>query len=218
MVDPRVIDALEHTPRRLFVSPGDRDEVDFDAPIPIGHGQTTSQPSLVALMIESVSPGADETVLEIGTGTGYQAALLSRLARRVVTVERVPELGELARRDLEEAGIDNVEVVVGDGTLGAPEQAPFDAVVVAAAFEQVPQPLVDQLREGGRLVMPVGRPSGDLVTLYEKREGGLVELRVLCGARFVPLIGEHGYPVHRWAGRFSRRRGAPAGADGDPRC
>ena len=193
--DPRVLAALGSVPRGAFVPEELRDDAAYDCALPIGLGQTTSQPSLVAMMIESLAIGPDDTVLEVGTGHGYEAALLGRLARRVFTVERIAALAEVARHNLEAAGVGNVEVVLGDGTLGLAAQAPFDAIVVAAAFLNVPAPLAEQLGEGGRLVMPVGNGGGDLVTLYVKRADALAELRVICGARFVPLLGANGFAV-----------------------
>ena len=190
-----MLDAVRSVPRARFVPEEMADKASLDYAIPIGRGQTTSQPSLVALMIEALALGPSDTVLEVGTGFGYQAALLARLAGRVFSVERIPALAIVAEQNLKAAGALNVQVVTGDGTLGLPEWAPFDAVVVAAAFWSVPVQLVAQLGPGGRLVMPVGNGGGDLVTLFEKQADELVERRVLCGARFVPLLGENGFPV-----------------------
>ncbi|MGO9965214.1 MAG: protein-L-isoaspartate(D-aspartate) O-methyltransferase [Acidimicrobiales bacterium] len=196
VTDPRVLEALRGVRRASFVPGAVRNEVGYDCAIPIGQAQTTSQPSLIGLMIEALELGPDDTVLEIGTGYGYEAALLARLARRVFSVERIAELAEAARRNLQAEGVQNAEVVTGDGTLGLAEAAPFDAIVVAAAFVRVPAPLAAQLGPGGKLVMPVGNGGGDLVKVFESRDNALVELRVLCGARFVPLLGEHGFKVH----------------------
>ncbi len=193
VTDHRVLEAVRTVPRAAFVPAALRDEAGYDYPLPIGHAQTTSQPSLIALMIEALRLEGSETVLEVGTGHGYQTALLARLARRVLSVERIAELAEAARSNLAAAGVTNAQVVIGDGTLGLPDFAPYDAVVVAAAFHDVPAPLGAQLADGGRLVMPVGNGGGDLVKVFEKRGGELVELRVLCGARFVPLLGENGF-------------------------
>ena len=195
VTDPRVLDAVRTVPRVCFVPDEMADEAAYDYAIPIGRGQTTSQPSLIALMVESLDLEPSDTVLEIGTGFGYEAALLARLARRVLTVERIPALAIVAEHNLKAAGVLNVEVVTGDGTLGLPGSAPFDAIVVAAAFLNVPGPLASQLAPGGRLVMPVGNGGGDLVKLFEKGADELVELRVLCGARFVPLLGANGFTV-----------------------
>ena len=146
-------------------------------------------------MIEALELEPGDTVLEIGTGHGYETALLAKLARRVFSIERIPELAQTARRNLDAEGVLNAEVVTGDGTLGLADFAPFDGIVVAAAFLRVPAPLAAQLAPGGRLVMPVGNGGGDLVKVFEARDGKLVELRVLCGARFVPLLGVNGFEV-----------------------
>jgi protein-L-isoaspartate(D-aspartate) O-methyltransferase len=197
VTDPRVLDALRAVPRAGFVPEQMRAEVGYDYAIPIGRAQTTSQPSLIALMIEALELGPDDTVLEIGTGFGYEAALLAKIARRVYSVERIPELAEAARLNLQNAGISNAEVVTGDGTLGLPGSAPFAGIVVAAAFFSVPDPLAAQLSPRGRLVMPVGNGGGDLVKVFERHDNDLVEQRVLCGARFVPLLGVNGFEVPR---------------------
>jgi len=188
-----VLEAIRTTRRASFVPPELRREVGSDYAIPIGMAQTTSQPSLIAMMIEALELRPEETVLEIGTGYGYEAALLSKLAGRVFSVERIPELAEVARHNLESEGVMNVTVVTGDGTLGLPEAAPFDGIVVAAAFVRVPAPLADQLAPEGKLVMPVGNGGGDLVKVFQRQDGDLVEKRVLCGARFVPLLGANGF-------------------------
>jgi protein-L-isoaspartate(D-aspartate) O-methyltransferase len=193
VTDHRVLEAVRAVRRAAFVPAALRDEAGYDYALPIGRAQTTSQPSLIALMIESLGLEGNETVLEVGTGYGYQTALLARLARRVLSVERIAELAEAARSNLAAEGVANAQVVIGDGTLGLPDFAPYDAVVVAAAFHAVPAPLGAQLASRGRLVMPVGNGGGDLVKVFEKRGGELVEMRVLCGARFVPLLGENGF-------------------------
>jgi len=195
VTDPRVLEAVRTVRRGNFVPWELRREVGYDYAIPIGQAQTTSQPSLIALMIESLDIEPDDTVLEIGTGFGYEAALLSKLARHVFTVERIAALAEAARHNLESEGVSNVEVFTGDGTLGLPDFAPYDGIVVAAAFLRVPAPLAQQLAPGGRLVMPVGNGGGDLVKVFQKRDDELVERRVLCGARFVPLLGVHGFEL-----------------------
>ena len=195
VTDPRVLEALRTVRRASFVPIEMRNEVGYDCAIPIGRAQTTSQPSLIGLMIEALDLGPQDTVLEIGTGYGYQAALLAKLAHRVFSVERISELAQAARRNLKAEGVLNAEIVTGDGTLGLPGFAPFDGIVVAAAFLRVPVPLAAQLAPGGKLVMPVGNGGGDLVKVYETRDGKLVELRVLCGARFVPLLGKNGFEV-----------------------
>ncbi len=196
VTDSRVLEALRTVRRASFVPGEMRNEVGHDCAIPIGQAQTTSQPSLIGLMIEALELEPEDTVLEIGTGHGYEAALLAKLARRVFSVERIPELAQAARRNLDSEGVLNAEVVTGDGTLGLADFAPFDGIVVAAAFLRVPAPLAAQLAPEGRLVMPVGNGGGDLVKVFEARNGKLVELRVLCGARFVPLLGANGFEIH----------------------
>jgi protein-L-isoaspartate(D-aspartate) O-methyltransferase len=193
VVDERVLQALADTPREQFVPPELRHAAYRDRPVPLPHGQTTSQPSLVAQMVEALDLDGSSVALEIGTGYGYQTALLARLAGRVVSIERDPELAEVARANLARAGVD-ADVRVGDGTEGAPDAAPFDGIVVSAAFRAVPPPLAEQLAEGGRLVMPIGGSGYDEVILYLHEEGGLVTKRMLTGARFVPLTGRYGFP------------------------
>src|SRR5690606_492297 len=160
VTDARVLDAMRAVPRARFVPAEHAHEADLDVPIPIGHGQVTTQPSLVAAMIQALELGGDETVLEVGSGYGYQTALLARLAAVVWSVEWRDDLAAAARENLAAAGVRNAHVVTGDGTLGLPEHAPFDAIVVSAAFPDVPPPLVDQLAPGGRLVQPLGH-GGD---------------------------------------------------------
>jgi protein-L-isoaspartate(D-aspartate) O-methyltransferase len=164
-----------------------------DRPIPIPHEQVTTQPSLVARMIEALGLEGTERVLEVGTGYGWQTALLARLAGHVFSIERFADLAATARAILARLGIDNADVVVGDGTEGLPEHAPFDAIVVAAAFPVVPPPLVEQLVEGGRLVQPIGPGGAEDVILFAKRGGKLEEIRFVSGAHFVRLHGRHGY-------------------------
>jgi protein-L-isoaspartate(D-aspartate) O-methyltransferase len=190
--DKRVLAAIAAVPRTDFVPPEYRAGADFDAPIPIPHAQVTTQPSLVARMVEPLSLDGDERVLEIGTGYGWQTALLAELAREVFSVERFDDLAETARAAL--ANRPNVHVVVGDGSEGLPEHAPFDAILVAAAYPNVPTPLVAQLAEGGRLVQPLGPGGVEDVVLFEKRGGELRRVRSLGGAHFVRLHGSHGFP------------------------
>lgn len=188
VTDERVLAAVAEVPREAFV-PGDRrGEAPRDRPIRIGQGQTTSQPSLVALMCAALELRGTERVLEIGTGLGYQAAVLSHLAAEVVTLERHAELAEHARRNLEAVGIENVTVIAGDGTHGAADRAPFDAVIIAAATPQVPPALVQQLRRGGRLVAPVSEAGVEQVLVYTREQESLTERRRLTAARFVPLV------------------------------
>lgn len=191
VADPRLLDAIRATPRERFVPPYFAERAWRDAPIPIGHGQPTSQPSLIAQMIDALRLSGGETVLEIGTGHGYQTALLARLARRVYSVERHADLAARARANLAAAGVTNAEVTVGDGTAGLPEHAPFAAVLVSACAAAVPAPLAEQLAEGGRLVMPIRAGAADEVTLYGKRHGDLVRRRPVTRAHFVPLPGAH---------------------------
>ena len=192
MRDERVLGAIAAVPRAEFVPPEHAELADIDAPIPIPHGQVTTQPSLVARMVEALALRGVERVLEIGTGYGWQTALLARLAREVFSVERFPDLAETARAAL--TGYDNVHVVVGDGSEGLPEQAPFDAILVAAAYPSVPEPLAQQLAEGGRLVQPLGPGGDEDVVLFEKRGGGLDRVRSVGGALFVRLHGRHAFP------------------------
>jgi protein-L-isoaspartate(D-aspartate) O-methyltransferase len=191
--DERLLQAIASVPRSGFVPPEHADRAYRDEPIPIGHDQVTTQPSLVAAMLEAVALHGDERVLEVGTGHGFQTALLGRLAKRVFSVERFPDLAEEARRNLERHGIRNVEVVVGDGTRGLPDDSPFDAIVVSAAFTRVPEPLAIQLHDGGRLVQPIGRGGSDQVTLYERRGDELERRASVVPARFVKLYGDYGF-------------------------
>jgi protein-L-isoaspartate(D-aspartate) O-methyltransferase len=190
--DERVLAAIAAVPRSRFV-PSERAELaNVDTPIPIPHEQVTTQPSLVAGMVEALALGGGERVLEVGTGYGWQTALLARLAREVFSVERFADLAETARRAL--AACENVRVVVADGTQGLPEHAPFDGIVVAAAYPEVSDPLADQLAEGGRLVQPLGFGGAEDVVLFEKRGGELDRVRSVSGAHFVRLHGRHGFP------------------------
>jgi protein-L-isoaspartate(D-aspartate) O-methyltransferase len=186
--DPRVLDALRAIPRHEFVPAGQRMHAYEDRPLPIGEGQTISQPYIVAVMTELLELDGSEKVLEIGTGSGYQAAVLGKLAREVWSIEIVPELARRAEADLRRLGYANVHVRAGDGYRGWPEQAPFDAIIVTAAPEHVPQPLVEQLAVGGQLVLPVGDLSQDLVRVVRGEQG--VEQERLLGVRFVPMTGE----------------------------
>jgi protein-L-isoaspartate(D-aspartate) O-methyltransferase len=191
--DERILQALRRISRADFVPSGEQRAAFRDRPVPIPDRQTTSQPSLIALMIEALALTGDETVLEVGTGYGFQTALLAQVAAHVWSIEVFPALAEAARGNLERAGIANVDVRVGDGTEGIPDAAPFDAVIVSAAFPEVPPPLVGQLAEGGRLIQPVGPGGTEQVTLFGKSDGRLRALRVLTAARFVPLTGRYGY-------------------------
>ncbi len=184
--DPRVIEALRAVPRHLFVPREERSAAYDDHPLPIGHGQTISQPYVVALMTETIDPEPGDRVLEIGTGSGYQAAVLSLLVKDVYSIEIVESLGRAAEKRLDELGYENVHVRIGDGYQGWPEEAPFDAIVVTAAPPEIPQALVDQLAEGGRMVIPVGTDYQELVMLT--KTGGQVTKRMLTTVRFVPMV------------------------------
>ncbi len=190
--DPRVLAAMLEIPRHLFTSPGYDQEAYDDTPLPIGSGQTISQPYIVALMTELLHPEATDNMLEIGAGSGYQAAVLSRLVRQLTTIERLTTVANMARRNLKSIGIDNVVVIEGDGSLGYPAHAPYDGILITAATPEVPQPLIEQLADGGILVAPVGgRDTQDLITLY-KQEGSF-RRESQGSVRFVPLIGHHGW-------------------------
>jgi len=191
--DERVLAAMEEIPRHLFVPPSMRHKAYDDGPQPIGEGQTISQPFIVAEMTAALRLTGAEKVLEIGTGSGYQTAILAKLARRVVTVERIASLASEAARRLGELGYANVDFVTGDGTLGCPEHAPFDRILSAAASPTVPSPWLEQLTEGGIVVLPVGgRFSQDLMRVTKR--GGEQQIEFLGACIFVPLIGRHGFP------------------------
>ncbi|TCJ20540.1 protein-L-isoaspartate(D-aspartate) O-methyltransferase [Rubrobacter taiwanensis] len=192
--DPRVLQAVREVDRAGFVPPELAGRAYEDRPLPIPHDQVTTQPSLSAKMVEALGLRGSERVLEVGAGYGFQTALLARLAGFVWSVERWPDIAAAARENLERYGVENARVVVGDGTEGLPEHAPYDAILVAAAFPEVPPPLVEQLAPGGRLVQPVGPGGNEVVTLFEKETGGsLVRRRNITGAYFVRLYGRHGY-------------------------
>ncbi len=190
--NPRVLAAMREVPRHLFIpSPYDRAAYE-DSPLPIGNGQTISQPYIVALMTELLKPEPDDNVLEIGTGCGYQSAILSHLVKKVTSVERIPAVADLARSNLKALGFSNIEVIITDGTLGYPENAPYNGIIITAATPTVPKPLLEQLAENGRLVAPVGgREVQELVVL--SNHNGVISQESHGGVRFVPLIGEHGW-------------------------
>ena len=191
-LDRRVMDVLARVPRHEFVPPELRDRAYENRPLPIGYGQTISQPYIVALMTDLLGVGPGDAVLEIGTGSGYQAAVLAEIVRRVCTIEIIPQLGEEARARLERLGYRNVEVRVADGYYGWEERAPFDAVVVTAASSHVPQPLLRQLKPGGRMVIPLGAPfMVQQLMLVEKTPAGTVKTRQVLPVVFVPLTGAH---------------------------
>ncbi len=188
VADPRVLEVMREVPRHLFVPPDQAAQAYDDHPLPIGSGQTISQPYIVAFMTEQLRLTGKERVLEIGTGSGYQTAVLARLAARVYSIEIRPELAEEARRRLEASGVSNVEVRAGDGWFGWNEEAPFDGILVTAAPEKVPEPLLAQLAPGGRMVIPVGGFYQELKVI-ERTPDGFRERSVLP-VRFVPFVGE----------------------------
>jgi len=192
IVDEDVLRAMELVPRELFLGKRERARAYEDAALPTGHGQTISQPYMVARICEALAVRPGHTVLDVGTGSGYQAAVLAELGADVVTIERIPELAEQARANLAAAGYERVGAVVGDGTLGFPDRAPYDAIAVAAAAPEMPPKLYEQLRPGGRLVVPVGgQRAQQLEVIVRSPEGPAVIHSVPC--RFVPLLGEEGF-------------------------
>lgn len=190
--DLAVLKAFAETPRHLFVPEALRHRAYEDAALPIGNGQTVSRPLTQARYLEALRLGGTERVLEIGTGSGYQTALLGALASTVFSIERVESLALAARRALRDAGVANVSVLLGDGTLGWSAYAPYDAILVAAGGPEIPPPLIEQLAPGGRLLIPLGVRGAQTLTLVERAEAGL-RRTPLGGARFVPLVGEHGF-------------------------
>lgn len=193
VTDARVVEALRTVPRERFVPAAERFRAYADVPVAIPHGQVTTQPSLSARMIAALSLGGGETVLEVGTGLGFQTALLAELAGEVWSVERWPDLVEAARANLAEQGVSNAGLAVGDGSQGLAGHAPYDAVLVSAAFPEVPAPLAEQLAPRGRLVQPIGPGGAEEVLLFERRGRRLVRRRRVCDAHFVPLVGRHGF-------------------------
>lgn len=193
ITDPAVLEAMSEVKRHLFVPEELRSRAYWDQPLPIGHDQTISQPYIVALMTQLGRASSADKALDVGTGSGYQAAVLSRLVEEVYSIEIICELAEQARGRLDRLGYDNVTVRCGDGYAGWPEQAPFDVIIVAAAPNEVPQPLIDQLAPGGRLVIPVGDVHQELVVI-EKHEDGSIERHAYGGVRFVPMTGRAASP------------------------
>ena len=190
--DERVLEAMRKVPRHLFVDEALRDQAYSDHPLPIAENQTISQPYIVALMTESLELNGTEKVLEIGTGSGYQSAILAELADRVFSIERYPDLAYRANSILQKLGYGNIIVRVGDGSLGWPDDAPFDGIIVTAGTPKIPQPLIDQLKMGGRLVVPVGDRLGqDLILVRRVAEG--IKKTNLGGVRFVNLVGKWGW-------------------------
>ncbi len=189
ITNARVLRAMGKVPRHEFVPQALRTAAYQDYPLPIGYGQTISQPYIVGFMTEQLDPKPTDRVLEIGTGSGYQAAVLAELVARVYTIEIVEELAKRATADLQRLGYTNVQVRAGDGYKGWPEAAPFDAVIVTCAPEKVPQPLIDQLKEGGRMIIPVG-PGGDQQLVLLRKQNGKLERRAVLPVRFVPMTGQ----------------------------
>jgi len=194
IADPRILEAFRAVPREAFVSASYAEAAYEDRPLPIEAGQTISQPYIVALMIEAAEIGRGDRVLEVGAGSGYAAAVMSRMADMVIGIERQRDLVQVARERLDRLGFSNVIIVEGDGTRGCPEEAPFDAILAAASGSHVPKPLVDQLAPGGRLVMPIGNPNWvQHLVKVTKAEDGRLQQSDLGEVRFVPLIGEEGW-------------------------
>lgn len=193
ITEPRLLEAVRTLPRAEFVPPSLADRAYLDAPLPIPHDLVTTQPSLVARMVDALGLTGAERVLEVGTGYGWQTALLARLGQEVWSVERWPDLAETARENLARQGVVNATVVVGDGSEGLAAHAPYDAILVSAAFTNVPEPLGEQLARGGRLVQPIGPGGSEDVVLFERRPEGLVARRTITAAQFVRLVGRRGF-------------------------
>jgi protein-L-isoaspartate(D-aspartate) O-methyltransferase len=192
ITDARVLDAMRRIPRHRFVEEGLAHSAYEDHPLPIGEGQTISQPYIVALMTSLLELTGQEKVLEVGTGSGYQTAVLGALARRVCSIERLPRLAERARAMLESLGVSNVWIRVGNGALGWPDEAPFDRILVAAGGPTVPPPLMEQLGEGGRMILPVGSAEDQVLTVVE-RTGGEIRSREMGECKFVKLVGKYAW-------------------------
>ena len=190
-LDPRVVQALQDVPRDEFVPERAKTAAYVNRPLPIGHGQTISQPYIVAIMTHLMETEPGDRVLEIGTGSGYQAAVLAEIVDTVYTIEIIPELAESADERLQRLGFGNVHVKAGDGWYGWPEAAPFDAIIVTAVGEDVPGKLVDQLRPGGNMVLPIGTDWDQNLAVVEKADDGEISMRYVLPVRFVPLTGDH---------------------------
>lgn len=193
----KVLDAFRKVERHKFIPENLRNSAYADFPVPIGEGQTISQPYIVALMTECLNLNGQDKVLEIGTGSGYQAAILAELAGEVYTIERFETLAKRAEAILNELGYTNIKIKVGDGTLGWEETAPFDKIMITAASPQIPLPLTEQLKENGKLILPLGESFSQVLTLVEKKKSKL-EFMDICGCVFVPLVGKHG-----WSNRYA---------------
>jgi protein-L-isoaspartate(D-aspartate) O-methyltransferase len=189
ITDSRILAAMDKVPRHQFIPADLRHRAYEDTPLPIGLGQTISQPFIVAFMTGQLNPRPTDRILEIGTGSGYQAAVLAELVKEIYTIEIVEVLAQRAKADLQQLGYTNIQVRAGDGYQGWPEAAPFDAVIVTCAPEQVPQPLVDQLRDGGRMIIPVG-PEWDQTLVLLRKAGGRLEEQAVLPVRFVPMTGQ----------------------------
>ena len=201
IADERVLEAMAAVPRERFVPESQQRRAYNDGALPIGHGQTISQPWIVAAIAQALALRGEERVLDVGSGSGYSAAVASRLAGQVIGIERVPELAERSREILEEVGVTNAEIVAGDGSEGLPDRAPFDAIAVHATAPKPPRKLLDQLRVGGRLVVPIASGRADMLTVLERTAeevdfdtGTGLEIASLGPTRFVPLIGRAGFP------------------------
>ncbi|MDD5423443.1 MAG: protein-L-isoaspartate(D-aspartate) O-methyltransferase [Candidatus Omnitrophica bacterium] len=194
--DKRVLEAFRKVPRHEFIPAEDREHAYSDFPLPIGNGQTISQPYMAALMTECLGLKGDEKVLEIGTGSGYQAAILAELAHEVYSIERIEALTSSAGKVLENLGYRNIAITVGDGTLGLEEKAPYDGIIVTAGAPAIPDAVIGQLNDRGRLVIPVGGSFNQILTIVEKR-GDSVNVKEICGCVFVPLIGDKGCRTRR---------------------
>ena len=192
ITDQTVLAAFMDIPRERFIPAGHQWEAYNDHPIPIGHGQTISQPYVTALMVQELAPRSGHRVLDVGAGSGYQTAILSRLVAHVYAIERIEALTDRAMQALASINADNVTLLTGDGTLGYPEEAPFDGIICGAAAPDVPKPWLDQLTDGGRIVLPVGDQDLQVVQVIEKRSSTLRK-REVCGVRFVKLIGQEGW-------------------------
>lgn len=193
ITDQKVLEVMRRIPRHLFIANALWDQAYADHPVPIDRGQTISQPYIVALMTQALQLEKSDRVLEIGTGSGYQTAILAELAQHVYTIERFPELSEKAQKLLTEAGYTNISFRVGDGTVGWPEEAPFEKIIVTAAAPEVPAALVEQLAERGRLVIPVGGRQLQTLVAFTK-EGEKLRREELCACSFLPLVGKEGWP------------------------
>lgn len=191
--DERLLAAMSKVPRHEFVSPQNWNEAYADHPVPIAEKQTTSQPYMIAAMVQAAQIKPEDRILEIGAGSGYQTALLAELASQVFAVERYSSLAETAQKTLERLGYRNAKIVTGDGSLGLPEAAPYHAIIVSAAAPRIPEALVGQLAVGGRLLVPVGESDQQVLQLVQRNADGSTSVRTLEGCRFVPLIGEQGF-------------------------